>query len=336
MGAQSVDADGQVRELGERNLMWKQKIKLLLLKINSLLSGLSALLFRILALVFSAMYYFFGDVVEYLRSLVHKGPAQNRGSELGEAGADGADGAACGAGGAGGADGAGAAGGANGASSAAGAGGAVGADGAGAAGAAGTGAANGASNADSAALPGSPDDPSQEQARGASKKSAPLSVYEVLPFFFDSIIIFFSIPLTAMIFEEEFAGYSSGFLVKNMTVFLLVAYGNFLLLNTYSCSIPWPLCGLRASYKALLYTFDHKKAMAPIFVAIMITTVLFTPLMMLMGQLERLALSTISWNVVTCCGGVALVRRLVVFVVSRVMAAAFGGGECGEGEDGEE
>ncbi|MDR0633070.1 MAG: hypothetical protein LBF84_02930 [Holosporales bacterium] len=105
-----------------------------------------------------------------------------------------------------------------------------------------------------------------------------------LSFTLDSIVAFFSVFTTAFLFEDEFFEYSSGFLVKNMLVFLLLSTGSFIFLKTHTT----------AFYK------DARKELAPLFVAITLSTAMYYPLMLLMGQLESFSLTTPILNIFVC------------------------------------
>lgn len=143
------------------------------------------------------------------------------------------------------------------------------------------------------------------------------SGYIFLPFLFDSLIIFFSIPITAFFLEDDFANYSSGFLIKNMFVFLLVSFSCFLLLRTYSHYDDASLVR-DSKIETFINFFDCRRAISPLFVAIIVATILFSPLVFLLGQLEKITLSTIIWNIFTCLILIAIVRKTIVSLCAHV------------------
>jgi hypothetical protein len=103
-------------------------------------------------------------------------------------------------------------------------------------------------------------------------------------FTLDSAIAFFSLYATAFLFEDGFSEYSSGFLAKNMLVFLLLSTSSFVFLKT----------------QAFAFYENARKELAPLFVAIALSTAAYYPLMLLMGQLESFSLMTPFLNLFVC------------------------------------
>lgn len=92
----------------------------------------------------------------------------------------------------------------------------------------------------------------------------------------DSLIAFFSLYFSAYVCEDEFSEYSSGFLLKNMLVFMMTTVSAFLILETHK----------KAS------TYQARLDYIPLTIAMTISTVCYYPLMLLMGQLESFSNST--------------------------------------------
>lgn len=99
----------------------------------------------------------------------------------------------------------------------------------------------------------------------------------------DGIISFFSLFVTARIVEAEFSEYSSGFLIKNMLVFFMITFSVFLFFGTHR-----------------KYYSYSKKDSIPIFVAVLISSVIFLPFMNLIGRLESFSDITPFVNILVC------------------------------------
>lgn len=108
-----------------------------------------------------------------------------------------------------------------------------------------------------------------------------LSLREFYVFVMDSLVAFFSLYGTVLLCEEDVGEYSSGFLVKNMLVFVCLFVSIALVLGTPKLVAK---LRVRSDYIALA-------------IAWITTTAIFYPLMYLMGQLESLSMMTPVFNV---------------------------------------
>lgn len=124
------------------------------------------------------------------------------------------------------------------------------------------------------------------------------SIKNGVAFATDIIITFFSMYITSFFFEDDFFEYSSGFLLKNMIVFSLVTTGCFVGLKTHLST---------------LYV-SARDDLSPLFVAIFISTLIYYPLMILMGQLESLSIATPFLNLFVCILILSIPRKIVTML----------------------
>ncbi|MDR3285452.1 MAG: hypothetical protein LBS83_02075 [Holosporales bacterium] len=110
------------------------------------------------------------------------------------------------------------------------------------------------------------------------------SISQGITFSIDCIISFFSLCITTFIFDTNFFEYSSGFLIKNMFVFFLTSTGTFIVFKTY----------ITAPGK------NAKEETPYLFLALTLSTLIFYPLMFLLGQLESFSISTPVLNLFIC------------------------------------
>jgi hypothetical protein len=126
--------------------------------------------------------------------------------------------------------------------------------------------------------------------------TGPVEIVQNILVVLDTISVFFSVLLSVFLYEEGFAEYSSGFLAKNMLAFTLLYL-----------AILLPILP-RVNTPALHYV-------APL-AAVCLGTVLYFPLMILIGQLEHLSKIIPIINIFVCAFLMVLHRCLTWYCVS--------------------
>ncbi|MDR1034480.1 MAG: hypothetical protein LBL32_00895 [Holosporales bacterium] len=116
--------------------------------------------------------------------------------------------------------------------------------------------------------------------RGAASQSSMMSPYAIL--IFDSVVAFLSIFISIHLrIGMDFLDYSQSYIIKNMFVFGLVGSSVFLWLQIHQA----------------FWRYTSIEDMAPIFLSVLLSNLLFFPLMILMNQEDFLPYSVLIINV---------------------------------------
>lgn len=132
-----------------------------------------------------------------------------------------------------------------------------------------------------------------------SKKKTLSSLQQNILFLLDVLTLFFSLLISATLFESEFSEYSSGFLIKNMTVFMLTTLAVFLGFNVYRSE--------------KIYKNFHP-FIPSLFLYVLIGTILYYPFMLLLGQLEHFSLWTPISNIFVSIFFLFISRLIVIYI----------------------
>ncbi|MDR1908167.1 MAG: hypothetical protein LBQ43_04900 [Holosporales bacterium] len=125
-------------------------------------------------------------------------------------------------------------------------------------------------------------------------------------FLIDLLSVFFSLCISAFLFEADFPNYSSEFLAKNMIVFTLICEAMFILFRSYKSEKD--LTNTRVFFKNFLLKF---------ITPIMVSGCVYFPFMLLLSKFEQFSLFMPALNVLLCSALLSAPRVAFRYIITQ-------------------